>query len=65
MTSKEQLEKALELACNYLVDVYNAPYDIPYDEPNYSKIYFKDGRAKYACKMTIQEWEEYLLSEVK
>lgn len=55
----EQLEKALELACDYLVDVYNAPYD----ELNYSKIYFKDGKTKYAYKMTLQEWKEYLLSE--
>ena len=61
MNRTEQLEKALELACDYLVDVYNAPYD----EPNYSKIYFRDRRAKYACKMTIQEWKEYFLSEVE
>lgn len=56
----EQLEKALELACDYLVDVYNAPYD----ELNYSKICFKDGKVKYAYKMTLQEWKEYFLSEV-
>ena len=61
MNRTEQLEKVLELACDYLVDAYNAPYD----KPNYSKIYFKDGRAKYACEMTIQEWEEYLLSEIE
>lgn len=61
MNRTEQLEKALELACDYLVDVYNASYD----EPNYSKIYFRDRRVKYAYEMTIQEWKEYFLSEVE
>lgn len=60
MNRTEQLEKALELACDYLVDAYNAPYDVL----DYLKIYFKDGKAKYVDKMTLQEWKEYLLSEV-
>ena len=60
MNHREQLEKALESACDYLIDCYNTGHD----ESNYQKIYFKDGKAKYACEMTLQEWEEYLLNWV-
>ena len=59
MNRTEQVEKALELACEYLFDNYNCT-----DADTESKIYFKDGRAKYAYEMTLQEWKEYLLSEV-
>ena len=61
MNHREQLEKALESVCNYLIDGYNAGRG----EANYSKIYFKDGKAKYACEMTLQDWKEYLLSWVE
>lgn len=55
----EQLEKAFELACDYLVDSYNFP-----DADTDVKIFFDDGRGKYAYDLTIQEWKEYFLSEV-
>ena len=61
MNHRERLEKALESVCNYLIDCYSTGYD----ESNYSKIYLKDGKAKYACEMTLQDWKEYLLSWVK
>lgn len=53
----QRLEKALDIACEELVD--SSKYDTE------SKVYFKGGKCKYACNMTKQEWKEYLLSEVK
>ena len=62
MNHRELLEKALESVCDCLIDSYSTEHD----ESNvYSKIYFKDGKAKYACEMTLQDWKEYLLSWVE
>lgn len=62
MNHREQLEKALESVCDYLIDSYSTGYS----ESNvYPKIYLKDGKAKYACEMTLQGWKEYLLSWVE
>ena len=62
MNHRERLEKALESVCEYLIDSYSTGYD----ESNvYSKIYFKDGKAKCACEMTLQDWKEYLLNWVE
>lgn len=53
----QRLEKALDIACEELVD--SCQYETE------SKVYFKNGKVRYACNMTKQEWKEYLLSEVE
>lgn len=51
------LEAAFGLACEELVD--SSQYDTG------AKVYFRNGGCKYACEMTKEQWEEYLISEVK
>ena len=56
--TNEKIEKALDLACEELVDTYSQFEDE-------TKIYFKNGKVKYACNMTKEDWKEYLLSEIE
>lgn len=56
--TNEKIEKALNLACEELVDTYSQFEDE-------TKIYFKNGKVRYACNMTKEDWKEYLLSEIE
>lgn len=48
----EKLEKVFNLACEELADSCKCD-----DE---TKVYFNNGKVKYAYDMTMQEWKEYL-----